>query len=291
MFTLAHLSDPHLPLPDLKIPDLLGKRMTGYLSWKWRRKKIYRPEIREALVQDLKAQEPDHIALTGDLMNISLREEIGPALRFMQELGTPDKISMVPGNHDRYVKDSPDLSGWNDYFMKGQFPYLRVIGNVALIGLSSAIPTAPFFATGRLGRPQMVQLAEILENARKDGLCRVILIHHPPFGEKEFWRKALTDAPVFRQLIADYGAELILHGHMHKTMIKEMVVPRGRCPSIGVASASAAPNGHKDPASYHLYQIEKIDQQWHISVDIRQLHIDQSRMEFPSQGKIKFVSP
>ena len=34
MFTLAHLSDPHLaPLPAPRWSELIGKRVTGYINW------------------------------------------------------------------------------------------------------------------------------------------------------------------------------------------------------------------------------------------------------------------
>jgi hypothetical protein len=34
VFTLAHLSDPHLaPLPATRLRDLAGKRAFGYLNW------------------------------------------------------------------------------------------------------------------------------------------------------------------------------------------------------------------------------------------------------------------
>ena len=42
MFTLAHLSDPHLPMPTARAGQLLNKRATGYfntraaMQWYWR---------------------------------------------------------------------------------------------------------------------------------------------------------------------------------------------------------------------------------------------------------------
>ena len=75
MFTLAHLSDPHLPMPQAKPWQLLGKRATGYVNWWRRRAHLHVPEALAGVVADIRRQKPDHVALTGDLVNISLPEE------------------------------------------------------------------------------------------------------------------------------------------------------------------------------------------------------------------------
>ena len=43
------------------------------------------------------------------------------------------------------------------------FPFLRRRGPLALIGVTSGVPTAPFLATGRLGEKQLSRLAEALD--------------------------------------------------------------------------------------------------------------------------------
>ncbi|MBC7583853.1 MAG: metallophosphoesterase, partial [Tardiphaga sp.] len=45
-FTLAHLSDVHLPpLPQPAIGELLGKRMLGYINWKRNRHRIHQSDV------------------------------------------------------------------------------------------------------------------------------------------------------------------------------------------------------------------------------------------------------
>ena len=76
MTVLAHLSDPHIgPLPRARMHELAGKRALGFVNWHRRRKAIHRMETLTDLVADLKAQTPDQIALTGDLVNIALPAE------------------------------------------------------------------------------------------------------------------------------------------------------------------------------------------------------------------------
>src|SRR5262249_49542898 len=163
MFLLAHLSDPHLgPLPAPHWRELMGKRATGFANWWRKRHLIHRGEVLARVVADLKAQAPDHIAVTGDLVNISLPGEYAPARTCLESLGTPRDVTLVPGNHDVYVRGAASYPRrhWSDYLRADEgepandataFPFLRRRGALALIGLSSAVATAPLLATGRLG--------------------------------------------------------------------------------------------------------------------------------------------
>src|SRR5262245_7880467 len=104
MFVLAHLSDPHLaPLPRVRFAELLSKRGLGYINWLRKRRSIHRADVLSALVSDLKGQGPDHIAVTGDLVNLSLTNEFKPARDWLGGLGGPRDVTAVPGNHDAYV--------------------------------------------------------------------------------------------------------------------------------------------------------------------------------------------
>src|SRR5471030_1613544 len=104
-FTLAHLSDPHLPpLPAARLRDLDNKRALGYLNWRRNRRKFHRRDVLDALVSDIRTQTPDHIAVTGDLVNLSLEAEFAPARAWLESVGTPDRVTVIPGNHDAYVR-------------------------------------------------------------------------------------------------------------------------------------------------------------------------------------------
>ena len=55
MFTLAHLSDPHLPMPPARAVELLGKRATGYVNWWRNRAHLHVPEALAGIVADIQA--------------------------------------------------------------------------------------------------------------------------------------------------------------------------------------------------------------------------------------------
>src|SRR5512140_830658 len=188
-FTLAHLSDPHLPpLPEARLRDLLGKRAFGYLNWTRNRHKYQRREVLDALVSDLQAQTPDHIAVTGDLVNLALEAEFAPSLAWLESVGTPDRVTVIPGNHDAYVRATQHRFAevWGNYLKSDDapgggvgFPSLRRRGPLALVSVSSAVPTPPLMATGRVGRPQLAELERILADLSAEQAFRVLLIHHP----------------------------------------------------------------------------------------------------------------
>jgi len=275
MYKLAHFSDPHIgPLPEPRLYDLLSKRITGYLNYKRNRAHALTGNVLETLVSDLKAQMPDHIALTGDLVNIALDDEIAAARTWLETIGSPEDISLIPGNHDAYVPGALEKAkrAWTPFLLGDNsngtvhFPYVRKRGPLVIIALSTAVATAPFMATGTLGASQIAGASTLLREFSKPEYYRVVLIHHPPFVEKGRWLKRLTDHHVFTTMIEQAGAELILHGHTHRRNTTTLRGPDGPIPVIGVPSASSGLSGKHEPARYNLFTIENHNDRWHTTL-------------------------
>lgn len=267
IFTLAHLSDPHIgPLPKVPLHALLNKRLTGALNWHSARATIHNMDVLEAIIDDILAQAPDHIALTGDLVNIGFAPEFSQAAQRVQRLGTPETVSIIPGNHDAYVRSSlPEMLRVFAPYMRGDeappdttpgFPYLRKRGGVALIGVNTGTPTLPFMATGAVGADQCEAIARLLAETGAQGLFRVVMIHHPPLRSSARFGRGLDDAEALTALIARHGAELILHGHNHRHALARIAGKNGNIPVLGVASASAVPGTPHHYAEYHLIRID-----------------------------------
>ncbi len=270
MFVLAHLSDPHLaPLPVPHWSQLASKRLFGYLNWQRKRRRIHQRSALDRVVADILAQSPDHIALTGDLVNIALPDEFVATRTWVAELGLPEHVSIVPGNHDVYVPAALEhlASNWNDYLRGDEanvpdWPFVRRRAGVALIGLSTAIASPPLMATGCLGATQLARLADLLVALHAEGLFRVVLIHHPPESAPRRHREGLLDALAFRNVLAEAGAELVLHGHEHVHSVIWLHGPDRRIPVVGVPSASAAAGGHWQPAGYNLFRVTGAPNAW-----------------------------
>jgi 3',5'-cyclic AMP phosphodiesterase CpdA len=280
-FTLAHLSDPHLPpLPEARLRDLTGKRALGYLNWTRNRHKYHRREVLDALVADMQAQRPDHIAVTGDLVNLALEAEFTPAQAWLESVGTPQRVTVVPGNHDAYVRATRHrFAGAFGQYLRGDgaadgtpFPFVRRRGPLALIGVSSAVPTPPLMATGRLGCAQLDALDRDLAQMSADEAFRVLLVHHPLHSNSRM--KRLTDSKALRAVLKRRGVELVLHGHdhIHSTMWFEGA--DRQIPAVGVPSASALAHRHYPAAAYNLFSIARDGDQWRCVQTVRAIDAD-----------------
>ena len=276
-FTLAHLSDPHLPpLPVPRRRELAGKRALGYLNWRHNRRKFHRRDVLDALVSDMQAQTPDHIAITGDLVNLALEAEFAPARNWLEGVGAPDRVTVIPGNHDAYVRSTRHhfTEAWGSYFDGDDrrdggatFPSLRRRGPLALISVSSAVPTPPLMATGRLGRTQLDKLEGLLAGLSAEQAFRVLLIHHPLRSDSRV--KRLTDSSKLLALLKQHGVELILHGHDHVHSTIWIDGPNSTIPAIGVPSASAVAHGRYPGAAYNLFSIERDGDAWRCEQTVR----------------------
>ncbi|KAF0137445.1 MAG: Ser/Thr protein phosphatase [Xanthobacteraceae bacterium] len=279
MLRIAHFSDPHLgPLPKPHWRDLMGKRLTGYVNWRRGRADHHRMDVLDRLLDDIARAEVDHVAVTGDLINIGLADEYKTARTFLWRVGPPDRVSFVPGNHDAYMRETVPgiVHHWRPWFLGDgvaesdggyAFPFTRVRGDTALIGVNSGVPTAPFLATGFLGSRQITALADELEMLGRQGLARLVLIHHPPFDIG--FQKRLGDHQELAAMLAKVGAEAVLHGHTHKGTQREIRGPNGPIPVIGVPSASAAPGGRHEPAAWNLVTVSGAPGAWRIDVERR----------------------
>ncbi len=286
MFTLAHLSDPHLAYHHgTRFSDFWNKRLFGYIKWHLSRKSRHLETVFNAMIADVKTCRPDHIVVTGDLTHLGLPAEFAKAKELLNALGSPSEVTIIPGNHDAYVDGALDcrLVEWADYMVSdGQnfceganaavnpiFPSLRVRDDVALIGVSTAQPCSTFLAVGCIGNDQLLRLEKMLIDAGQNGWFRTVLIHHPPVSGVVSWRKRLTDAAAFHKILQRCGAELILHGHAHHPSESFIETAKGRIPVIGVPSASAADENTNRRARYHLYRLTRRVNSWDIGICVR----------------------
>ena len=285
-FTLAHLSDPHHScVADIKARQLFNKRLYGYLRWKLHRGAEHQDEVLVKMNNDLKNTCPDHIAITGDLTHLSLPVEFQKAEAWLRSLGSPKHVTVIPGNHDAYVETNwyKTFARWSAYMRPDDtqfaedsspnfssiFPSLRIRANIALIGVCTAYPTAPYLAVGSVGTTQLEKLKAILSWAEEQRLFRVLLIHHPPAHRTVSWRKRLTDAPALRSLLATYGVELILHGHAHRAAQNYVKTPTGKALVMGAPSASAVGRTQQRRARYYIYHISPNAKGWDVKLVVR----------------------
>jgi 3',5'-cyclic AMP phosphodiesterase CpdA len=281
----AQLSDLHLSsLADVLPRDLLSKRALGYLSWRSKRQFEHRLEVLDALLRDLQHDSLAQLLVTGDLTHIGLPGEFRQARDWLQRLGDAHTVALVPGNHDACVAApwEDTFALWREYMGSDPgrgiaseqevFPSLRVRGEIAFIGVSTACPTPPLMATGTVGDRQLQRLSALLQHAAGENLCRVVYLHHCPVSGQEKWRKRLTDAPQLQALLEEHGAELVLHGHGHRAQYHELHTRNGTLPVIAVPSASALGLHGADIAAYNRYEVQRSEAGWQVRIDVRRFN-------------------
>ena len=268
-FRLAHVTDPHFrSFEGARFADFLGKRAVGALNIVVNRRRKHKMELLEALGEDLRAQRPDHVALTGDLSNVAIEGEWRQALRWIDATGTgPDAMTVIPGNHDAYVADVVEARAFETLFAAYQssdlsppastsYPFVRFRGPLALVAINSCVPTGDLGAWGTIGEAQLARVEAILRDPALSGKARVVLLHHPPVKLKGGEERNLKDRDAFGAMLGRAGAELVLHGHDHRDETASLPGPDGRpIPVVGAGSASYAGSPEKR-ARYNVYEFE-----------------------------------
>lgn len=243
---LIHITDPHLTDP----PDWrqligrshFGKRFLGYASWSRNRRHRMRRGWLDELLAEVKARSPDQILLTGDLTQIGTAEEIQAAKQWLEDLGSPEQVSFVPGNHDTYAHDSwpiltAELGAYLPAGGSSGFPTVRQLDGVAVFGLSSAVPTRPISACGLLGADQIQRLSLALE--ANQATVKILLLHHPPLPGMIQFRKRLRDAARLEAVLKEAPVDLMLYGHRHRNQTTERLAAKAYCTAPASAEAGA----------------------------------------------------
>lgn len=276
---IAHISDLHLLALDGAIPlRLFNKRITGYVNIRLHRGAVHKPFALTAAAAEFPGLNVDHLVITGDFTNLALEREFALGLRFLEhELGwSPDRVSLVPGNHDAYTAGAHKTRRFATTFerylgsdlpqfrMAGEvFPFVHLRGPAAIIGLSTAVPSPPLMAAGEIGRAQRDKLAQILAHPDVRDRTPVILQHHPlhpPANLAKRLMSGLRDAKEEAELLARSGCQgLLLHGHLHKRIRRSHATIAGDIHAVGAPSATLLYGGDERMAGFNLYEIDDGD--------------------------------
>lgn len=270
---IAHLSDLHLLDLEGAVPyRLFNKRLTGYANLRLKRGHRHKPDPVTLAARRMVALKIDHLVVTGDVSNLALEREFDlvKAL-FEDEVGlSPDQISIVPGNHDVYTSGSVRAGRFAQWFSRymttdlegiatdSGFPFVRLRGPVAIIGLSTAVSRPPLVASGQLGKAQIVALERALKHPEVKARTPIILQHHPIHNPASFAKSALEglwDAQGELKALREVARGLLLHGHWHRRVRTPQPTERGSIEVVGATSASLLHEDHNKMAGFNVYEI------------------------------------
>ncbi|MCR9164166.1 MAG: metallophosphoesterase family protein [Nannocystaceae bacterium] len=262
MLRFLHTSDIHLLRLDGVTPwRYLNKRLTGRLNLALHRGKKQDQSLFDRMVEQVEALALDRFVVTGDLTNLALESEFELCVEKFETIPVP--LTVIPGNHDTYTRGSERTQRFEHYmapYMQGEreggdYPFVQRFDDVALVGVSSAVATPPFDATGQCGAAQLGRLRRMLTALGEEGLARVVLVHHPPVDGLSKPNHALTDRAAFGEVIAAAGAELILHGHEHVNSEASLPGPDGPVPVHGIASGTSRLQKPGRAAAFSVYDV------------------------------------
>jgi len=276
---LAHCSDLHLlSLEGARLLDFANKRWIGGLNLLTNRGRHYHVEAFEDMVADFATAGIDHVLCTGDVTNLALEQEFRFARERFARIGLgPGHVTVLPGNHDSYIAQGSvhfaavfadyfrSDDGWqwqpdpHDGPLDAAWPLVRVRGDIAVVGLSTSLATPWFTAWGRVGLRQLDRVRAVLADPRLAGKVRIVAIHHPPAGVRARSRiRGLRDHQELAALLADVGADLVLHGHEHQDLQERLPGPGGTSiPVLGVPSGTYEAGRPDRTARYRIFEISE----------------------------------
>ncbi|MEG8947686.1 metallophosphoesterase family protein [Rosettibacter firmus] len=239
---IAHISDLHICLKHKK-----------------HNIKRVRKLIRLALKENV-----DHLIITGDISDNSNENDYLILKKILEtnNLLKSEKTSIIIGNHDIFggVQTVSDITNfpskcsntnYNEKLLvfishfkelfdktitisKNVFPYAKIFGNIALIGINSIDKYSkiknPFASNGKVNKEQRKELKKLLNLPHLKEKLKIVLIHHHFYKNNinasssfnAFWNKIENYTMKLRgkkkliKLFKKNNIKLVLHGHSHE---------------------------------------------------------------------------
>lgn len=257
---LAHFSDihvTHFPLSG----SLALKRLAAVVSYSvmGRGAHFKGSDHRIArLLEDVDGQQVDHALCTGDLTGVSTVAEFARVAElFGPRLQKPAQFTVIPGNHDRYVRGVEGLfeSHFGALCESGRFPFVKNVGeHLTIVGIDVARPTSVIDSSGLCGPKQRDALLAVLTDASLESRFVVLAQHYGLLraeGQRDRRSHGLRDDLEMMALIdrEDVNLDLVLHGHMHRPYV---INTKRRT----IINAGSATDTHVKGVGYHVYDID-----------------------------------
>jgi len=260
---LIQMSDIHWAVPCFNPRKLFNKRIIGQINYLYNRQFKVDKGLVARLADHLAKETWDHLVMTGDLTTTALEEEFAEVLAMLQNHIplTPERFSLIPGNHDRYVPEAAEGKFLERFFgqfiPEGTFPFRKSLSpEVELVGIDVTHPEGFLGANGRLDPGPMALLEKWLPELNAAKKQVILACHFPlplPVGMKEGFRHALDNKEEVAALLRRHPVQVYLHGHIHQRWI---LPPSAAYPFVAVNGGCSSASNHRRAASAGYNVIE-----------------------------------
>jgi 3',5'-cyclic-AMP phosphodiesterase len=226
MTTIAQLSDLHIVEDEYRERPLSTRaRLTCLTLGRPLAPRERRERVARALA-DVKASGVDHLVITGDLTEDGAPRQFEILAEVLAESRIPpDRITLVPGNHDAYdaaENYAAALAGP----LAGYAPTSTILAPVALrdvtlVPVSTAFHQSPLRSAGAIAQDHLQVLQRIVADIAFRGRPLVLVQHHPP-GRHFFpmfqWIDGLLEFGALSAMAEQAGHLHVVHGHTHRAV-------------------------------------------------------------------------
>lgn len=223
---IAHFSDVHLVCPRERLRLPIRMASTGRaldasgIAGRARR-------LAEAFAE-ARAWGADHVVVSGDLTEYGTPAELELFAEIALSSGVaPDRVTLIPGNHDRYE----DEAGFRAALAGPLAPFAAnaptAPGQVVDLGDAALLPVDVtkyqnvIDSSGIVREEDALALAKRIADPALQRKAVVLVVHHPPFRHPNpAWHRinGLQRQERVLDLVAQNGNVHLVHGHLHRMM-------------------------------------------------------------------------
>lgn len=220
---IVHLSDLHVWRYTWDPRRLASHRFFGMIELLRGRAGRFHLDRIEPVIARVRALEPEHVLITGDLTTTALPAEFEAArVALAPLLEDPHRVTVVPGNHDRSTSRSLRSRRFEEmfgaYMPKRIFPWLRPLDpGTAILGLDAT--RSHVMPTGLLPAEQLAEARSLIADPLVRPHRLIVACHYPlvapPLYQDELARKRMLNGREVIDWLSGIGPHLYCCGHVH----------------------------------------------------------------------------
>jgi 3',5'-cyclic AMP phosphodiesterase CpdA len=212
------------------------------------------------LIEAVKKNNPDLVAISGDLTQRARSREFLEARAFLDQLPRPQIV--VPGNHDVplhnvFARFTRPLDKYRRYITEDLRPFYHD-EEIAVLGVNTARSLT--IKGGRINEEQIDWMRQKLCAVNPD-IVKIVVTHHPfdlPEGHHE--RDLVGRARLAMEQLAECGADVFLAGHLHVSHTTHSATRykiKGHSALVVQAGTAASDRGRGEENSFNVVRIDR----------------------------------